>query len=136
MLTRGFEARHVERGPALRCRRGRSAAFASRFTFEDSRDGPRVRIQACVSEAYSFEIKGTAPSEIDWRPMIVEIVEDMRGGIRARRHCREVSQRVVEIIVMWRGMSGRRGVLTRAVFQNRYLTERSVHACSRRIPPR
>jgi hydrogenase maturation protein HypF len=84
-------------------------------------------IQSCVCEAYSFEIKGTSPSEVDWRPMIGEIMEDVRreqplGVIAGKFH-----NAMVEIIVaVARHVGQTRVVLTGGCFQNRYLTERSV----------
>jgi len=67
---------------------------------------------------YSFEIKGTAPSEIDWRPMMLKSSRHARRI--ARRHAAKFHNAMVEIIAMWRGMSGRtRVVLNGRCFQNR-----------------
>jgi hydrogenase maturation protein HypF len=84
-------------------------------------------IQSCVSEAYSFEIKSTSPSEIDWRPMIEEIVDDVRCGVAAGVVAAKFHNALVEIIVSVAKHIGQtRVVLTGGCFQNRYLTERSV----------
>jgi len=84
-------------------------------------------IQPCVCEAYSFEIKSTAPSIVDWRPMIEEIVEDVRRGVPAGVISAQFHNALVEIIVaVARHVGQTRVVLTGGCFQNRYLTERSV----------
>ena len=84
-------------------------------------------IQSCVSEAYSFEIKSTAPSVIDWRPMIEEIIEDVRNRVDAGMISAKFHNALVEVIVAVAKHVGQtRVVLTGGCFQNRYLTERSV----------
>jgi len=84
-------------------------------------------IQSCVSDSYSFEIKSTAPSEIDWRPMVEEIIDDVRNGVEAGMVAAKFHNALVEIIVAVAGHVGQtRVVLTGGCFQNRYLTERSV----------
>jgi hydrogenase maturation protein HypF len=84
-------------------------------------------IQPCVCEAYSFEIKSTSPSEVDWRPMIEEIVEDVRRGIAPGVISAKFHNALVEIIVTVARHAGQtRVVLTGGCFQNRYLLERSV----------
>ena len=84
-------------------------------------------IQPCVSEAYSFEIKSTAPSVVDWRPMIAEMVEDVQRGLSVGVISAKFHNALVEIIVtVARHVGQTRVVLTGGCFQNRYLTERSV----------
>jgi hydrogenase maturation protein HypF len=84
-------------------------------------------VQPCVGEAYSFEIKGCSPSVVDWRPMIGEIVEDMRQGVAAGVISTKFHNALVEIIVAVARHAGQtRVVLTGGCFQNCYLTERSV----------
>jgi hydrogenase maturation protein HypF len=84
-------------------------------------------VQACECEAYPFEIKGTSPSEIDWRPLFEKMLQDVRNGevpgvIAAKFH-----NAMVEIIVdVARHVGQTKIVLTGGCFQNRYLTERSV----------
>jgi len=84
-------------------------------------------VQACECTAYPFEIKGTSPSLVDWRPMFEEMLKDVRSGevpgvIAAKFH-----NAMVEIIVtVARHVGQTRIVLTGGCFQNRYLTERSV----------
>lgn len=84
-------------------------------------------IQSCVSETYSFEIKGTAPSQIDWRPMIREVIEDVRRGVATGVIAAKFHNTLVEIIVAVASHVGQtRVVLTGGCFQNRYLLERSI----------
>jgi len=84
-------------------------------------------IQPCVCEAYSFEIKGCSPSIIDWRPMIGEIVADLRSGHGPGVVSAKFHNTMVEIIVaVARYVGQTRVVLTGGCFQNRYLIERSV----------
>ena len=84
-------------------------------------------IQSCVGESYPFEIKSTAPSEIDWRPMIDEIIGDVRGGVDVGLISAKFHNALVEVIVAVAKHVGQtRVVLTGGCFQNRYLTERSV----------
>jgi hydrogenase maturation protein HypF len=84
-------------------------------------------IQHCVGEAYSFEIKSTAPSIVDWRPMIEEIVDDIRHGETPGVISAKFHNALVEIIVaVARHVGQTRVVLTGGCFQNCYLTERSV----------
>jgi hydrogenase maturation protein HypF len=84
-------------------------------------------IQPCICEAYAFEIKSTAPSVVDWRPMIGEIVADLRRGLEPGVISAKFHNALVEIIVAVAHHAGQtRVVLTGGCFQNRYLTERSV----------
>jgi hydrogenase maturation protein HypF len=84
-------------------------------------------IQPCVGEAYSFEIKSTSPALIDWRPMIAQVVEDVRHETAAGVIAAKFHNAMVEIIVaMARHVGQTRVVLTGGCFQNRYLTERAV----------
>lgn len=84
-------------------------------------------IQACVCEAYPFEIKSTSPSEVDWRPMFEEILKDVRSGVVPGVIAAKFHNAMVEIIVsVARHVGQTRIVLTGGCFQNRYLTERSV----------
>jgi len=84
-------------------------------------------VQSCVSESYSFEIKSTGPSEIDWRKMIEEIVDDVRCGVAPGVVSAKFHNALVEIIVAVANHVGQtRVVLSGGCFQNRYLIERSV----------
>jgi hydrogenase maturation protein HypF len=84
-------------------------------------------IQPCVVEAYSFELKSTAPTIIDWRPMLTQVVGDVRSGTTPGVIAAKFHNALVEIIVtMARHVGQTRVVLTGGCFQNRYLTERAV----------
>ena len=84
-------------------------------------------IQSCVSESYTFEIKSTGPSEIDWRKMIEEIVDDVRCGVAPGVVSAKFHNTLVEIIVaVAKHAKQTRVVLSGGCFQNRYLIERSV----------
>ncbi len=84
-------------------------------------------VQSCVSEAYSFEIKSTGPSEVDWRKMIEEIVDDVRCGVAPGVVSAKFHNTLVEILVAVAKHIGQtRVVLSGGCFQNRYLIERSV----------
>ena len=84
-------------------------------------------VHTCVSESYDFEIKSTAPSIIDWRPMLEQIVGEVRGGVEAGVIAAKFHNTLVEIIVLTAQHVGEtRVVLSGGCFQNRYLTERTV----------
>ncbi len=84
-------------------------------------------IQPCVCESYSFDIKSTAPSIVDWKPMIEEIIVDVRNGQTPNTISAKFHNALVEIIVSVARHAGQtRVVLSGGCFQNRYLTERSV----------
>ena len=84
-------------------------------------------VHSCVCESYSFEIKSTAPSVVDWRPMIDEIIDDVRNGVKPGVISAKFHNAMVEVIVSVARLVGQtRVVLTGGCFQNRYLTERSV----------
>ena len=104
------------------------AGLRQQATFEDQAAMElEFAIQPCVSEAYSFELKGTAPTEVDWRPMIEEIVRDVRHGQTPNTISAKFHNALVEIIVTVAQHAGQtRVVLSGGCFQNRYLTERSV----------
>ena len=82
---------------------------------------------SCVGEAYDFEIKSTAPSIIDWRPMLERIIGDVRDGVETGVIAAKFHNTLVEIIVLTaRHVGETRVVLSGGCFQNRYLTERTV----------
>jgi hydrogenase maturation protein HypF len=84
-------------------------------------------IHSCVCESYKFEIKSTAPSIIDCRPMLEEILDEVRKNVETGIIAAKFHNTLVEIIVaMARHVGQTRVVLSGGCFQNRYLTERSV----------
>jgi hydrogenase maturation protein HypF len=84
-------------------------------------------IEQGVHDAYPFEVEGGEPSILDWRPMIRQVVEDLRaerpvGRIAAMFH-NTLAQMVLAIA---HRVEEEKVVLTGGCFQNRYLTERCV----------
>lgn len=76
--------------------------------------------------SYAFELIGEGPAIIDWRPMLVEIMDDAPrrpvGEIAAKFH-----HTLAEIIVCLAQRAGEAHVLlTGGCFQNKYLTECAV----------
>jgi len=84
-------------------------------------------VHSCVAESYDFDIKSTAPSIIDWRPMFEQIVAEVRDGVETGVIAAKFHNTLVEIIVSVARHTGEtRVVLSGGCFQNRYLTERTV----------
>jgi hydrogenase maturation protein HypF len=98
-----------------------------------------------VRDAYPFRIKQARPMEIDWEPMIRELLADVerkkpRPMISAKFH-----NMLAEIVVVVAKAIGEQNVvLTGGCFQNRYLTEHAVARLRqetftpywhRRVPP-
>jgi hydrogenase maturation protein HypF len=84
-------------------------------------------IQSCICESYDFELKSTAPTIIDWRPMMTQVLDDVRSGTPTGVIAAKFHNAMVEIIVsVARHVGETRVVLTGGCFQNRYLTERTV----------
>jgi hydrogenase maturation protein HypF len=84
-------------------------------------------VHSCVGESYDFEIKSTAPSIIDWRPMLEQVVREVREGVEAGIIAAKFHNTLVEMIVdVARHVGQTRVVLSGGCFQNRYLTERTV----------
>ena len=106
----------------------------------DAGDTYPFRLEPCRSEAAGCEL-----IQVDWIPMFVQLLEDLRrrvpvGTISARFH-----RTLAEIIVaVAREASQLRVLLSGGCFQNRFLTERSVRRLEaegfrpywhQRIPP-
>jgi hydrogenase maturation protein HypF len=65
--------------------------------------------------------------EVDWRPIIVEIVGDVQRGVKTSLISAKFHNTLVEVIVQVAKQIGQqRIVLTGGCFQNKYLTERTV----------
>jgi hydrogenase maturation protein HypF len=79
------------------------------------------------SSRYSFEFSENDPCVINWQPMIMEMLEDIRlkipAGIVSARFHNYLVEIIVEIALMSRE---ERIVLTGGCFQNKYLTERTI----------
>ena len=89
-----------------------------------------------VEQRYGFLIADSEPMEIDMRPAITQVVEDMArqkgiGYISACFH-NTVAAAIVELCERLRGQEGlNRVCLSGGVFQNMYLLERTVKALHR-----
>jgi hydrogenase maturation protein HypF len=103
-----------------------------------------------TEEAYPFRIRVGAIREsplqvVDWEPMVLEILDDLKQGISAGILATKFHNTLAEMIVGVAGQIGEeRVVLTGGCFQNRYLTERAVQRLEaegfrpywhQRIPP-
>ncbi len=77
---------------------------------------------------YEFELKELlAGYEIDWRPMIVAILEDHKSGVNASLISARFHNTLAEIIVATAYRNRlKRVVLTGGCFQNKYLLEHSI----------
>jgi len=80
-----------------------------------------------VSEAYTLELKGDSPVIIDWQPMILTIIDDLRRDqsidLMAAKFHNALSDCIVAIA---QRVGEARIVLSGGCFQNRYLTERTI----------
>jgi hydrogenase maturation protein HypF len=84
-------------------------------------------IHSCVAESYKFEVKSTAPSIIDWRPALEELLTDVQRGSEPGVVAAKFHNTMVEVIIAIAKHVGQtRVVLSGGCFQNRYLTERAV----------
>jgi hydrogenase maturation protein HypF len=78
--------------------------------------------------AYSFLIHEGAVRVIDWEPMVLEILDDTRRGAVISRIAGKFHNTLAEMIVaVAKRVGEERVLLTGGCFQNRYLTERTVH---------
>jgi len=87
--------------------------------------------QSGVDDHYAFEIEGAAPMQIDFRPMVLEIVRQVQQGepegrIAARFH-NTLAAAISEICSrIARSQHLQRVCLSGGTFQNMYLLERTV----------
>jgi hydrogenase maturation protein HypF len=102
-------------------------------------------IQKGVEEVYPFEVWKNETMVVDWQPMILKIVEEVRdgqaiGAIAVRFH-NTLAEMAVSIAYE---IGNPRVVLSGGCFQNKYLTERTVCRLQeegfqpywhRRVPP-
>jgi hydrogenase maturation protein HypF len=98
-----------------------------------------------TDEAYSFRIREGALSAIDWEPMVLEILDDIREKVAIGQISAKFHNTLAEMIVaVAKRVGEERVLLTGGCFQNRYLTERTVDRLStegfrpywhQRVPP-
>jgi hydrogenase maturation protein HypF len=102
-------------------------------------------VQPGVDSDYSFVLNDEVPFVLDWRPAISEIIADLRGGQTRATISAKFHNMLAEMIVaVARKTAQEKVVLSGGCFQNRYLTERTIHRLSaegfrsywhQRIPP-
>jgi hydrogenase maturation protein HypF len=128
MLTREVQAPLTSSAGRLFDAVASIAGRRQRVTFEGQAAMElEFAIQPCDGEAYPFEIISCSPALVDWRPMVEEIVQDVRGGVMTGIIAGKFHNALVEIIVgVARYIGQTRIVLTGGCFQNSYLTERTV----------
>jgi hydrogenase maturation protein HypF len=77
--------------------------------------------------AYSLPLQSSVPMELDWRPMIANIVSDCAAGalpgVMAQRFHASLAEGLASVC---RHFAGLPVVLAGGVFQNRVLTERAI----------
>jgi hydrogenase maturation protein HypF len=79
------------------------------------------------TESYPFEIRPSPPHIIDWQPMILALLDDLRRDASPRAISARFHNTLAEIIVAIARKTGQQTVvLTGGCFQNRLLTERAV----------
>ncbi len=96
--------------------------------------------------SYAFTISNSGlPLSVDWAPMVLEIVEDVRGAVSPSMISAKFHNTLAAMIVEVAGKIGEKHVaLTGGCFQNKYLLERSVRLLAKegfhpywhqRVPP-
>ena len=85
--------------------------------------------QAATEDFYPFEIaKGEGAMKVNWAPVIVAIVEEVSAGSSSPIIAAKFHNTLAEMIVaVARWCGEERVALSGGCFQNRYLTERTVH---------
>jgi len=81
-----------------------------------------------VGESYSYRVQTREALVVDWEPMIREVLCDLQKGIAIGVIAAKFHNTLAEIVVDIAQRVGEpKVVLTGGCFQNRYLTERSIH---------
>jgi len=98
-----------------------------------------------VEDHYTFELRNGTPLIFDWKPMILEILQDLNDNRSADRIAAKFHNTLAEVVVAVARVAGQKNVvLSGGCFQNRYLTERIIRRLKeeafvphwhRRIPP-
>ena len=84
-------------------------------------------IEKGVHDAYPFEVEGGEPSVVDWRPMIGQVVEDLRAQVPLGRIAALFHNTLAQMVLaIAQRIEEEKVVLTGGCFQNRYLTEHCV----------
>jgi hydrogenase maturation protein HypF len=100
---------------------------------------------ADVQESYEYSVQGADPFVVDWAPMIRQILSEKESGTAAAAIAAKFQNTLSAIIVdIAHRVGEQRVLLTGGCFQNRYLTERTVHKLAaagftpywhQRVPP-
>jgi hydrogenase maturation protein HypF len=99
-----------------------------------------------TDEVYGFTISDSElPLTIDWAPMVIKILEDVKGAVSPSVISAKFHNTMAAMVVEVAGRIGEeRIVLTGGCFQNKYLLERSVRRLEKegfhpywhqRVPP-
>ncbi|MDQ3021071.1 MAG: carbamoyltransferase HypF [Bacteroidota bacterium] len=84
-------------------------------------------IQQSIEESYPFEVLDKKPFIINWQPMILKIIDDVRDETSINIVSAKFHNTLSEIIVnIANKICESKIVLTGGCFQNKYLTERTV----------
>jgi hydrogenase maturation protein HypF len=84
-------------------------------------------IQPGVETAYLVKLNENSGLIVDWQPMVLEMLEDVRRGESVQRLAAAFHNTLVEMIVaVARRAKTQQVVLTGGCFQNKYLLERAV----------
>ena len=102
-------------------------------------------LQPGVDDAYPFSFREESPLVLDWQRAILQIIDDLRAGETSAMISAKFHNMLAEMIVGVARKAGQQQVvLSGGCFQNRYLTERTIHRLSaegfrpywhQRIPP-
>jgi hydrogenase maturation protein HypF len=102
-------------------------------------------IQPGINDSYDFNLKNGQPLILDWKPLILAIIEDLHKGGASGVIAAKFHNTLAEMIVrIGRRLGENAIVLTGGCFQNKYLTERAIVRLQeegfqpywhRRIPP-
>ncbi len=80
-----------------------------------------------IEEVYSFEVRKTIPLILDWQPMIMEVLNDLRSGQPVAAIAAKCHNTLSEVVLAIAHRVGRKNiVLTGGCFQNQYLCERTI----------
>jgi len=81
-----------------------------------------------TTELYRFEFeKAESAIIVDWRPMILDLLDDLKSGVPVARISAKFHNTMSEIIVAIAQLANEKKVaLSGGCFQNKYLTERTI----------
>jgi len=104
------------------------AAMALEFALDERPEQAHytIHIEAASGDVSSKDAHG--PMILDWRPMLHELLADIKGGVPVSHMAAAFHNALVEALVAVAQRVGEtRVVLTGGCFQNRYLTEHAIN---------